>query len=70
MVQSNFIVKPNLVLRLGWGLDNTGRVINIFVSQSIFFLKNWKNFSEFAIATSILKIWLIANISFFFSRRD
>ena len=22
MVQSHFIVKPNLVLRLGWGFDN------------------------------------------------
>ena len=23
-VQSHFVVKPNLVLRLGWGFDNTG----------------------------------------------
>ena len=31
MVQSHFIVKPNLVLRLGWGFDNEKKVIRKYI---------------------------------------
>ena len=30
MVQSHFIVKPNLVLRLGWGFDKISKATIIF----------------------------------------
>ena len=40
MVQSHFIVKPNLVLRLGWGFDNFVRM-ELLVLQEHEGAKEW-----------------------------
>ena len=38
-LQSHFIVKPNLVLRLGWGFDNGPKEIFCVQKNLLFFLE-------------------------------
>ena len=35
VVQSHFIVRPNLLLRLGWGFDNSGSIFEALPSSQI-----------------------------------
>ena len=52
-MQSHFIVKLNLVLRLVWGFDNKGPLLSVHYTYPFGWLAGWQEFDFIAISAQL-----------------